>query len=124
MYDIEPTTAHLEDYKSVGEDGSFMIEGHVAAIVDNNYYVVMDKGYNNGIKKNMNFILFEYGDDIKDPTTGEVLDKEIKVKYPLRVYHVQEKMTTLYSIGRVFGFGPVRMKFKGVKIGDPIRRNL
>lgn len=102
-----------------------MINGRVAAIL-NDYKVIMDKGYNDGVRKDMTFVLYEDGDDIKDPTTGEVLDKEMKVKYTLWVAHVQEKMTTLYSADiemKFFSLGPSRKKLKGIKIGDPIRQD-
>jgi len=93
-----------------------MIEGRVAAIL-NDYQVVMNKGYNDGVRKNMEFVLYELGDEIKDPSTGEVLDREMKVKHKLRILHVQGRITTLGSadLGWLGGFRRLV-----VRVGDLI----
>jgi len=73
-----------------------MIIAKVAKINDK-YRLVINKGLIDGVEKDMKFFVYEEGEDIKDPDTGEVLQKEEIVKAWLKVIHVQDKISILDS---------------------------
>jgi hypothetical protein len=73
-----------------------MIIAKVAKIYDK-YRLVINKGLEDGVEKGMDFYVYEEGEDVTDPDTGEVLQKEEFVKAWLKVIHSQEKIAILES---------------------------
>ena len=68
------------------------IEGKVAGII-NVYTVVINRGYKHGIEEDMRFVIYERGEEIKDPE-GESLGIFENVKAKVEVVNVQEKFST------------------------------
>jgi hypothetical protein len=73
-----------------------VLHGKVVKILDE-YRVVVDIGYIHGIKKDMKFFIYEYGEEILDPTTHKVIDRIERVKHRLKVTHIQEKFSIMKS---------------------------
>jgi len=73
-------------------DKTVQISGRVAKIIDE-YRLLMNVGEAHGVKPGMHFIVFEEGDEITDPETGEPLGKMELVKAEVVVQHVQERMS-------------------------------
>ena len=69
------------------------IEGKVAEIVDE-YTVVINRGHEHGVEEDMRFVIYEPGEEIKDPKTKESLGKFEYVKAKVEVVNVQEKFST------------------------------
>lgn len=69
------------------------IEGKVAEIVDE-YTVVINRGQEHGVEEDMRFVIYEPGEEIKDPETDESLGKFEYVKAKVEVVNVQEKFST------------------------------
>lgn len=69
------------------------IEGKVAGIIDE-YTVVINQGHEHGVEEDMRFVIYEPGEEIKDPTTGVSLGKLEYVKAKVEVVNVQEKFST------------------------------
>ena len=69
------------------------IEGKVAGIIDE-YTVVINRGYEHGVEEDMRFVIYEPGDEITDPDTGDSLGKFEYVKAKVKVVNVQEKFST------------------------------
>lgn len=59
--------------------------------------VVINKGTSDGISIGQRFLIFGYGKQITDPSTGEVLGKLEIVRGTGKVTHVQEKISTITS---------------------------
>ncbi|NQE04351.1 hypothetical protein C5S32_00635 [ANME-1 cluster archaeon GoMg1] len=74
------------------------IEGKVAEIVDE-YTVVINRGQEHGVEEDMRFVIYEPGEEIKDPETDESLGKFEYVKAKVEVVNVQEKFW-LFGISR------------------------
>ncbi|MFA5253226.1 MAG: hypothetical protein WC367_00980 [Methanoregula sp.] len=72
------------------------LKGKVLKILDP-YRIVVNIGYDQGIKRGMEFIIYELGEDILDPDTGKVLDKLEIIKHRLIVTQVQEKFSIMKS---------------------------
>ena len=68
-----------------------MITGRVAKIL-NEFQLVLNVGEKQGVKKGMMFVVYEEGEEIKDPKTGESLGKLEIVKGEIKVSHVQETL--------------------------------
>jgi hypothetical protein len=64
----------------------------------NQFEVVVNFGSSDGVIENQRFIVFQEGDEIKDPDTGESLGKLEIVRGQGEARHVQERLTTLRSI--------------------------
>ena len=47
-----------------------LIKGKVAAI-KGDYAIIINKGYEDGVEEDMRFLIYEEGDEIKDPDTNE-----------------------------------------------------
>lgn len=71
---------------------SDVIKGKIAKIVDE-YSVILNIGSNHGVLPKMIFDIYDLGDEIKDPDTGESLGKWEIVKGRVMVKHVQEKLS-------------------------------
>ena len=69
------------------------IEGKVAKIIDV-YTVVINRGLEHGVEEDMRFVIYEPGEEIKDPDTGDLLGKFEYVKAKVEVVNVQEKFST------------------------------
>lgn len=73
-----------------------MITAKIAEILDQ-YRVVINRGRLDGVRNSMRFYVYDEGKEIKDPDTGEVLEKEEILKAYLKVIHVQDKISILES---------------------------
>ena len=69
------------------------IEGKVAKIIDV-YTVVINRGSEHGVEEDMRFVIYEPGDEIKDPDTDKSLGKFEHVKAKVEVTNVSEKFST------------------------------
>ena len=69
------------------------IKGKVAEIIDE-YTVVINRGQEHGVEEDMRFVIYEPGEEIKDPDTGESLGNFEYVKAKIEVVNVQEKFST------------------------------
>lgn len=70
--------------------------GRVVKIL-NPYEVVISLGAEDGVTKNDEFVVFEQGEEVTDPDTGESLGILEIVRGQAFAKHVQEKLTTLRS---------------------------
>ena len=75
---------------------SDVITGKVAAIIDDTT-LVLNVGYEDGVKEGMAFAVFAEQRDIQDPDTGESLGKWEMGKARVAVVHVQARMCTVSS---------------------------
>ncbi len=73
-----------------------MITGRVAKIL-NEFQLVLNVGEKQGVKKGMMFVVYEEGEEIKDPKTGESLGKLEIVKGEIEISHVQETLCLAQS---------------------------
>ena len=69
------------------------IEGKIAEIIDE-YTVVINQGHEHGVEEDMRFVIYDPGEEINDPDTGESLGKFEYVKAKVKVVNVQEKFST------------------------------
>lgn len=73
-----------------------MIEGKVAKIIDDTD-IVVNVGEEGGVERDMEFIVYEIGDVIEDPDTGEALGNVEHVKARVKPKHIQEEITVMTS---------------------------
>ena len=73
-----------------------MITGKVAKIL-NEFQLVLSAGTKQGVKKGMVFVVYEVGEEIKDPESGESLGKLEIVKGEVEIYHVQDSICMAQS---------------------------
>jgi hypothetical protein len=73
-----------------------MIEGKVAKI-STDTDIVVNKGREDGVERDMEFIVYDVGDVIEDPDTGEALGNVEHVKARVEPKHIQEKITVMTS---------------------------
>lgn len=69
----------------------------VAKVFDNKTEVVINKGRDDGIKPSDKFFIHRYEGVIKDPKTGEALERLEHIVGTASVKHLQNKITTLRS---------------------------
>jgi len=69
-----------------------MIVGKVAQIIDESL-IVLNVGEAAGVTPGMQFVVFEEGDEVKDPESGASLGRVELVKGLIVVTHVQEHMS-------------------------------
>jgi hypothetical protein len=76
-----------------------MAEPQLALVVKviDPYTVVINKGSRHGVHFQHEFLIFENGEELKDPETGESLGKLEIVKGRGEVKHLQESLTTIRS---------------------------
>lgn len=74
-----------------------LLKGRIAAFLSQSK-VVVTIGLEDGVKKGMKFIIYEEGDLITDPRTGDSLEKLELIKGRIEITSVQEKI----SIGESF----------------------
>ena len=72
------------------------IEGKVAKII-NVYTVVINRGREHGVEDGMRFIIYDQGEDITDPDSGESLGRFENVLMKVKVVNVNEKISTATS---------------------------
>lgn len=72
----------------------------VIHVQDYDQQVVINKGKLNGIKLDDMYLIYELGEEMFDLETEESLGKLEIVKGKGRVIHVQEKMSTIESVGK------------------------
>ncbi len=123
------------------------IEGKVAEIIDT-VTVAINRGYAHGVEEGMRFIIYELGNEIKDPDTKESLGRFEYVKAKVEATNVNERFSTaktyetdILSTAIMGTYGgqlvsrklPLDDETKGelpkhpitrVKIGDPVRQIL
>lgn len=68
----------------------------VVSTIDD-YRFVINHGSKNGVEVGANYLIFQIGDNIIDPDTGEDLGPLEIVRGRARVTHVQERLATLES---------------------------
>jgi hypothetical protein len=73
-----------------------VLQGRVIKILDE-YRVVVDLGYEQGVTKDMKFFIYSQGEEIRDPETDEVIDRIEIVKHKLKVNHIQERISIMQS---------------------------
>lgn len=121
-----------------------LLTGRVLKILDP-YRVVVDIGYNKGIKNNMKFIIYELGEEIIDPDTRRVIDRLEIIKHCIKVIQIQEKFSVMKSdeyepdFFKTFTSGDYQSKiiplsteekpakssekeYKKIKVGDLVRQ--
>jgi len=59
---------------------------------------IVDLGSDKGMKKGMKIVAFKEGAEIKNPTTGEILDKEVTYLGELVLQDIQPKMSTAFLV--------------------------
>lgn len=72
------------------------ITGRVAKIADESR-LVLNVGSAHGVKPGMHFVVFQEGEDVTDPESGESLGKMELVKAEVVIEHVQERMSLASS---------------------------
>ncbi len=83
----------------------------VVQIIDP-FTIVIDRGHNE-VKEEDMFLVVGLGDVIKDPESGEELERLELVRGKVKVFHIQEKITTLKSCE--YQFDRDRKEIKKVK---------
>ncbi len=73
------------------------VTGRVARILDENS-LVLNVGEQEGVQKGMKFVVYEPGEEIKDPVTGASLGALEIVKAEVVAVHVQEHLTLAKSL--------------------------
>ena len=68
------------------------IKGKIAAII-NDYEVVLNIGSEHGVTEGMIFVIYELGENIKNPENEEDLGKLEIIKGIIKIKNVQEKMS-------------------------------
>lgn len=69
-------------------------QGKVVKIVDK-YSVVVDIGSVDGVSEDMDFVIYETGEEIEDPETGESLGELEHPKARVKPHHIQANMTVM-----------------------------
>ena len=79
---------------TVKPDDAVKHDGLVCDIISNRR-VVLNRGARDGISEGDEFVVFNLGEEISDPKTGESLGILEKIKGKGEVIHVQERMCTI-----------------------------
>jgi len=74
------------------------IEGKIAEIIDTST-VVINRGHKHGVEEGMRFIIYEPGNEITDPDTGDSLGTFEYVKAKVEATNVNEKFSTAETYG-------------------------
>jgi hypothetical protein len=110
--------------------------------VINNMKIVINGGISDELKSSMRFLVYENGEDLIDPDTGDNLGSLEIIKGKAKINHIQDRITTLEPIeinipsrriirktGIMLGFGQVeetgdeweQKPFENVKEGDLVK---
>ena len=73
------------------------LNGVVATILDNGLSVVINRGLISGVREGMRYLIYNLGNEIRDPETNEPLGTLEIVCGKGVVSHVQEKLATIVS---------------------------
>lgn len=73
-----------------------VLKGKIIKILDKKR-IIVDIGFNQNIKKDMKFFIYDEGDEVRDPQTNEFIDRLEIVKHRLKVSHIQEKFSIMRS---------------------------
>lgn len=67
----------------------------IGKVVDikNIYTAIINKGSNDGVGEGMRFLIYETGEELKDPETGESLGNMEYIKARVKANYVSEKYT-------------------------------
>src|SRR5260370_36133362 len=76
-----------------------MIQTKIARI-NSSTEVILAAGSRQGVKEGMVFVIYELGDEIRDPETGESLGRLELVKGRVTVAHVQEKVSHAVTLSK------------------------
>lgn len=71
-----------------------ILRANIIAILDNQR-VIINAGHEHGVLSGNPFFIYEEGNEIKDPESGEVLGKLENVKAHMEAFVVQEKISVL-----------------------------
>ncbi|MBI2135362.1 hypothetical protein HYU09_05195 [Candidatus Woesearchaeota archaeon] len=71
-----------------------VVVGKIIKILDE-YRVVIDKGYTDGVEKDTIFIIYSEGEIVEDPETKENLGRIEHVKSKIKPLHIQENFTIM-----------------------------
>ncbi|MFI5352859.1 MAG: hypothetical protein ACHQZS_07835 [Candidatus Binatales bacterium] len=85
-------------------------EAVVVHVVDDSR-VAINHGSRNGVKLGQRYLLYELGEEIKDPVTGENLGRLEIVKGTGTATHVQERMATISSDRKASGRRIIKRPF-------------
>ncbi len=106
------------------------IDIRVAKILESDK-IVINKGSKDRIDSNMEFLVFEEGEEIKDPVSGESLGVLENPKGTFKPLHIQEKMcilisntkrpSTLLSMAGLSEINVERALLKSIKINDKVK---
>jgi len=99
-----------------------LITGEVAKIIDS-FTVVINKGYLNGVKEDMKFVIYQPGEEIFDPKTKESLGHYEKVKIKVKVTNVAEKHATAGTYEYDTREHPI-LNFRTTLFGTTVRKTL
>jgi len=71
----------------------------IGKIIDikNPYTIVINKGYEDGVEEDMRFIVYELGEELKDPETSASLGNMEYVKAKVKVDYVGDKFSIAKS---------------------------
>ena len=72
------------------------LKGKIIKILDDKR-VIVNLGYNEGVKKDMKFIIYDEGEEIIDPESYISLGKREIVKHKIKAIHIQEKFSIMVS---------------------------
>ena len=115
------------------------------ASVQDEFRVVINAGTEDGVREDMEFVIFSKGEEIKDPETGASLGQLEAVKGRIEIVHAQPTMAIGrsaqysekkypvssgllggFSVGaggeRQYDVRQVRLQLKDVVVGDFVRR--
>ncbi len=107
-----------------------LIVGRVAKVIDV-YRVVINKGYDAGVRKGQRFRIYKIGEEVFDPETELSLGKLELIRGVGEVIHVQPSMATLesaetdkierrpYPYGGLLGLGPLEVSTERKPFDDP-----
>ena len=73
-----------------------MIRGKVAKIL-NEFQLVLNIGASEGVASGMQFIIYQEGEEILDPESGNSLGNLELVKGKIEIYHIQESLSLAQS---------------------------
>lgn len=71
-------------------------QGKVVKIIDE-YSVVVDIGYSDGVNEDMEFVIYNEGETIEDPDSGEKIGTMEHRKAKVSPHHIMENMTVMES---------------------------
>jgi cell shape-determining protein MreC len=74
-----------------------LYNGLIAKVI-NEYRLIINRGAEEGVEENMTYLVFEVGEEIIDPETGESLGSMEITKGVGKIINVQEKMATIETI--------------------------